>query len=96
MTSRFRHRGVKAIPAVVILLLYGAAAGLAGAEDQIGNFAGSGASVGYLPGRLTVAVVTTYTPEAFDNTTGSYKNASAAILGILGNALAPNALAISH
>jgi hypothetical protein len=42
MTSRFRHRGVKAIPAVVILLLYGGAAGLAGAEDQIGNFAGSG------------------------------------------------------
>lgn len=62
---------------------------------QTKDFAGSGASVGYLPWqRLTVAVVTTYTPEAFDNTTGNYKNASVAIFGILANALAPNTLII--
>jgi hypothetical protein len=35
---------------------------------QTKNFAGSGATTGYLPGRkLTVTVVTTYTPDAFDN-----------------------------
>ena len=62
-------------------------------NTQTKNFAGSGATVGYLPGRgLTVAVVTTYTPEAFDSTTGNYNNASGAIFQILGNTLAPNTL----
>jgi hypothetical protein len=35
---------------------------------QTKNFAGSGATVGYLPSqKLTVAVVTTYGPGAFDD-----------------------------
>ena len=57
---------------------------------QTKNFAGSGASVGYLASRkLSVAVVTTYKPAAFDEE-GNYKNASTAIFAAIGNALAPN------
>jgi hypothetical protein len=41
---------------------------------QTKSFAGSGATVGYLPAaRLTISVVTTYTPEAFDDE-GNYPN----------------------
>lgn len=57
---------------------------------QTKNFAGSGATVGYLASRkLTVAVVTTYAPGAFDDK-GDYRNASDAIFTMLGNFLAPN------
>jgi hypothetical protein len=50
--------------------------------------------VGYLPSRkLTVAVVTTYRPEAFENE-GNYKNASNTIFASLGNTLAANTLVI--
>lgn len=57
---------------------------------QTKNFAGSGATVGYFPWkRLTVSVVTTYGPDAFDDK-GTYTNASMAIFASLGNALAPN------
>ncbi|MEO7039974.1 MAG: serine hydrolase [Candidatus Elarobacter sp.] len=60
---------------------------------QTKNFAGSGASVGYLPSKkLTVALVTTYDPAAF-NDKGNYTNASDAIFTSLGSALAPNTLA---
>jgi hypothetical protein len=56
---------------------------------QTKNFAGSGATVGYLPSRrLTVAVVTTYEPGAFDDQ-GNYNNASETIFAALGNLLAP-------
>jgi CubicO group peptidase (beta-lactamase class C family) len=56
---------------------------------QTKNFAGSGATVGYLPSRrFTVSVVTTYKPAAFDKD-GNYKNASGAIFAALGNLLAP-------
>jgi CubicO group peptidase (beta-lactamase class C family) len=56
---------------------------------QTKNFAGSGATVGYLPSRrFTVSVVTTYKPAAFDKD-GNYKNASGAISAALGNLLAP-------
>lgn len=59
---------------------------------QTKNFAGSGASVGYLPSRkLTVSVVTTYKAQAF-NDKGDYTNASTAIFRLLGNALAPGTL----
>jgi CubicO group peptidase (beta-lactamase class C family) len=62
---------------------------------QTKNFAGSGATAGYFPsGRITVGVVTTYNPEAFDSTTGNYDNASTAIFKILGNIVAPNTLAV--
>ena len=57
---------------------------------QTKNFAGSGATVGYLPWKkLTISVVTTYTPEAFDEE-GNYNNASQTIFSSLGSALAPN------
>ena len=60
---------------------------------QTKNFAGCGATVGYLPSeKLTVAVVTTYNPSAFDDH-GNYKNASDVIFASLGNALAPHTLA---
>ncbi len=57
---------------------------------QTKNFAGCGASVGYLPAkRLTISVVTTYAADAFDDK-GNYRNASEAIFGALADALAPN------
>lgn len=56
------------------------------------SFAGSGAAVGYLLSRkLSVAVVTTYKPDAFDDQ-GNYPNASADIFRTMGNALAPNTI----
>ena len=59
---------------------------------QTKNFAGSGATVGYLPARkLAIAVVTTYGPGAFDQE-GNYKNASDTIFALIGNVLAPNSL----
>jgi CubicO group peptidase (beta-lactamase class C family) len=59
---------------------------------QTKSFAGSGGTVGYLPGaRLTISVVTTYTPEAFDDQ-GNYPNASVTIFSALANALAPHTL----
>jgi CubicO group peptidase (beta-lactamase class C family) len=60
---------------------------------QTKNFAGSGATVGYLPSqKLAVAVVTTYGPGAFDDQ-GNYKNASDTIFASMVNVLAPNTLA---
>jgi CubicO group peptidase (beta-lactamase class C family) len=59
---------------------------------QSKSFAGSGASVGYLPAaRLTIAVVTTYTPEAFDHE-GNSSDLSQPIFASLANALAPHTL----
>jgi len=59
---------------------------------QSKSFAGSGGSVSYLPAaRLTISVVATYTPEAFDNK-GDYPNASQPIFASLANALAPHTL----
>jgi CubicO group peptidase (beta-lactamase class C family) len=59
---------------------------------QTKNFAGCGATVGYLPSqKLTVAVVTTYGPGAFDDQ-GNYKNASDIIFASMVNLLAPNTL----
>ncbi len=59
---------------------------------QTKNFAGSGATVGYLPAKtLTITTVTTYAPAAFD-AQGNYKNASEAIFSSLAHALAPNTL----
>ena len=53
------------------------------------NFAGCGATAGYLPSKkLTVAVVTTYSQSAFDED-GNYKNASDAIFESIVNVLAP-------
>jgi CubicO group peptidase (beta-lactamase class C family) len=57
---------------------------------QTKNFAGCGATVGYLPAKkLTVAIVTTYSQSAFDED-GNYKNASDTIFESLINVLAPN------
>jgi CubicO group peptidase (beta-lactamase class C family) len=59
---------------------------------QTKNFAGSGATGGYLPAKkLTIAVVTTYSPAAF-NEDGTYANASDAIFASLANALVPNSV----
>jgi hypothetical protein len=59
---------------------------------QSKSFAGSGGTVGYLPAaQLTIAVVATYTPEAFDNK-GDSPNASQPIFSSLPNALAPHTL----
>ena len=59
---------------------------------QTKSFAGNGATVGYLAAaQLTISVVTTYTPEAFDEQ-GNYPNASVPIFSALANALAPNTL----
>jgi CubicO group peptidase (beta-lactamase class C family) len=59
---------------------------------QSKSFAGSGATVGYLPAaRLTISVVTTYTPEAFDNK-GNSTDHSQPIFASLANALAPHTL----
>jgi CubicO group peptidase (beta-lactamase class C family) len=56
---------------------------------QTKNFAGCGATVGYLPSKkLTVAVVTTYSQSAFD-LDGNYKNASDTIFESIVNVLAP-------
>jgi CubicO group peptidase (beta-lactamase class C family) len=57
---------------------------------QTKNFAGCGATVGYLPAKkLTVAIVTTYSQSAFDED-GNYKNASDTIFESVVNVLAPN------
>jgi CubicO group peptidase (beta-lactamase class C family) len=57
---------------------------------QTKNFAGCGATVGYLPAKkLTVAIVTTYSQSAFDED-GNYKNASDTIFESIVNVLAPN------
>lgn len=56
---------------------------------QTKNFAGNGATTGYLPSKkLTITVVTTYLPQAFDSV-GNSKNASTSIFDTLANALAP-------
>jgi hypothetical protein len=53
------------------------------------NFSGHGASAGALASqKLSIAVSTTYAPEAFD-ATGAYRNASDLIFGTLADALAP-------
>lgn len=60
--------------------------------EQTKSFAGSGATVGFLPSaQLTISVVNTYTAEAFDEQ-GNYSNASVPIFNALANALAPNTL----
>jgi hypothetical protein len=59
---------------------------------QSKSFAGSGGTVGYLPAaQLTISVVATYTPEAFDNK-GDSPNASQTIFASLADALAPHTL----
>jgi hypothetical protein len=59
---------------------------------QIKLFSGCGGTVGYLPSRkLTIAVVTTSRPEAF-NAEGVYPNASQTIFGLLADLLAPGTL----
>lgn len=59
---------------------------------QTKSFAGSTATVGYLPSRrLTIAVATTFLPAAFDSE-GNFKDASVKVFGSLANALAPATL----
>jgi CubicO group peptidase (beta-lactamase class C family) len=59
---------------------------------QTKNFAGCGATTGYLPAqKLAVSVVTTYAPAAFDSQ-GNYANASEAIFAGLVDVLAPDSL----
>lgn len=59
---------------------------------QTKSFAGSSATTGYLPAaRLAITVVTTYTPEAFDEH-GDSTTASSLIFASLANALAPHTL----
>ena len=59
---------------------------------QTKSFAGSAATVGYLPARkLTVTVVVTYLPEAYD-AEGNNANASVSAFRDLVNALAPQTL----
>jgi CubicO group peptidase (beta-lactamase class C family) len=59
---------------------------------QTKSFAGSGATTGYLPyAKLTITVVTTYSPEAFDDT-GAAPNASLPIFADLAHLLAPHTL----
>lgn len=59
---------------------------------QTKNFAGSGATSGYLRTQgVTISVVTTYRPAAFD-AHGNYKNASEAIFTSLAGAIAPGTL----
>ncbi len=59
---------------------------------QTKNFAGAGATVGYLPSkRLAIAVATTLEPGAFDDK-GNYATPSIAIFSSLANALAPSTL----
>jgi CubicO group peptidase (beta-lactamase class C family) len=63
---------------------------------QIKNFAGCGATVGYLPShKLAIAVVTTYTSAAFDSK-GDSQNASQSIFASLAKLLAPGTLPASH
>jgi CubicO group peptidase (beta-lactamase class C family) len=58
---------------------------------QSKSFAGSTATVGYLPAaQLTIAIIATYTREAFDD--GNSPNASPTIFSSLANALAPHTL----
>jgi CubicO group peptidase (beta-lactamase class C family) len=57
---------------------------------QSKSFAGSSATVGYLPAaRLTISVVATYPPEAFDDQ-GNSADATQPIFVSLANLLAPN------
>jgi CubicO group peptidase (beta-lactamase class C family) len=59
---------------------------------QTKSFAGGGATVGYLPAaRLTITVVNTYTPNAYDDE-GDNTEASSPIFTALANALAPHTL----
>jgi CubicO group peptidase (beta-lactamase class C family) len=59
---------------------------------QIKNFAGCGATVGYLPARkLTIAVVTTYLPVAFDSK-GDNRDVSQTVFATLAKTLAPGTL----
>lgn len=59
---------------------------------QTMNFAGQGATSGYLPSeKLTISVAVTYLPTAFDRD-GVYANSSALIFGEFGDALAPGTL----
>ena len=59
---------------------------------QIKSFSGCGGTVGYLPSRrLTIAVVTTYAPSAFD-AEGNYPNASQHIFAEMAERLAPGTL----
>jgi CubicO group peptidase (beta-lactamase class C family) len=61
---------------------------------QTKNFAGCGATVGYLPSKkLAISVVTTYAPGAFDPE-GNYKNASEAIFASLADLLARGTLPV--
>lgn len=54
-------------------------------------FAGSGAAVGYLPARkLAIAVITTYLPEAFDETSGEVTDAGPGIMKSVAAALSPD------
>ena len=54
-------------------------------------FAGSGATTGYLPeAGLTITVVTTLLPEAFDDT-GAAANPSSAVFGEIARLMAPDA-----
>lgn len=56
------------------------------------SFAGSSATVGYLPAKhLTIAVAVTYLPEAF-NSEGGYVDRSVTAFRALANALAPGTL----
>jgi CubicO group peptidase (beta-lactamase class C family) len=59
---------------------------------QIKNFAGCGGTAGYLPARrLTIAVVTTYLPAAFDSK-GDYPNVSQTVFASIAKLLAPGTL----
>ena len=59
---------------------------------QTKNFAGSGATTGYLPQeRLAITVVTTYLPSAFA-ADGGYENQSRAVFFSLAEALAPGSV----
>jgi CubicO group peptidase (beta-lactamase class C family) len=61
--------------------------------SQTKLFAGSAATVGYLPGRkFTVSVVTTYKPDAFGKDGYLSDSASGTIFKLIAKALAPNTL----
>jgi CubicO group peptidase (beta-lactamase class C family) len=54
-------------------------------------FAGSGAAVGYLPqGKVAIAVITTYRPDAFDPNGNVKQDAGQAILSSVAAAMAPD------
>lgn len=62
---------------------------------QTKNFAGSGATTGYLPEqKLAITVVTTYLPSAFA-ADGGYENQSRAVFFTLAEALAPGSVPTS-